>query len=227
MRYFDYLTQEQEASLFHVPPVSFDHTTRKDLLAYAVGAALYMPATRASVAEDIIKLRASGLITVIIDLEDAIGDGEVDYAEESIVRHLAFLSAYAENEPEQRGSLPLLFIRVRNPAQLRDLIFRLGSLITMLTGFVFPKFSVENGTDYFEAIADYNDTRSYSAPVLYGMPILENAPIIYRESRMDTLLGVRDLLGQYREYVLNVRIGATDFSSLFDCGAARISASMT
>lgn len=174
-----------------------------------------MPATRASVAEDIIKLRASGLITVIIDLEDAIGDGEVDYAEESIVRHLAFLSAYAENEPDQRGSLPLLFIRVRNPAQLRDLIFRLGSLITMLTGFVFPKFSVENGTDYFEAIADYNDTRSYSAPVLYGMPILENAPIIYRESRMDTLLGVRDLLGQYRGYVLNVRIGATDFSSLF------------
>ncbi|OMF29651.1 MULTISPECIES: HpcH/HpaI aldolase/citrate lyase family protein [unclassified Paenibacillus] len=215
MRYFDYLTQEQETSLFHVPPVSFDHTTSKDLLAYAVGAALYMPATRSSVAEDIIKLRASGLVTVIIDLEDAIGDGEVDYAEESVVRHLAFLSAYAENDPEPRGSLPLLFIRVRNPEQLQDLIFRLGSLITMLTGFVFPKFSVLNGVEFFEAIADYNNTRTYSAPVLYGMPILENAPIIYRESRLDSLLAIRDLLGQYREYVLNVRIGATDFSSLF------------
>lgn len=185
-----------------------------------------MPATRSSVAEDIIKLRASGLVTVIIDLEDAIGDGEVDYAEESVVRHLAFLSAYAENEPELRSSLPLLFIRVRHPEQLRDLIFRLGSLISMLTGFVFPKFSTLNGVEYFEAIADYNNTRIYSAPVLYGMPILENAPIIYRESRMDSLLAIRDLLGQYREYVLNVRIGATDFSSLFDRGAARISVSM-
>lgn len=174
-----------------------------------------MPATRSSVAEDIIKLRGSGLVTVIMDLEDAIGDGEVDYAEESIVRHLAFLSAYTENEPDKGGSLPLLFIRVRNPEQLQQLIFRLGTFITMLTGFVFPKFSMENGADYFEAIADYNSSRSYSAPVLYGMPILESAPIIYRESRLDTLLAIRDLLAEYRDYVLNVRIGATDFSSLF------------
>ncbi|MNO38106.1 hypothetical protein D3C76_282010 [compost metagenome] len=215
MRYFDYLTKEQEMSLFYSPPVSFDPATHKELLAYAVGAALYMPATRPSVAEDILKLKASGLVTVIMDLEDAIGDGEVDFAEESIVRHLAFLSAYADNEPDSRNSLPLLFIRVRNPEQLQQLIFRLGTLITMLTGFVFPKFTLENGVEYFEAIADYNSSRSYSAPVLYGMPILESASVIYRESRLDTLLGIRDLLGEYREYVLNVRIGATDFSSLF------------
>ncbi len=36
-------------------------------------------------------------------------------------------------------------------------------------------------------IADYNSSRSYSAPVLYGMPILESASIIYRESRLDSL----------------------------------------
>ncbi|OMD46414.1 citrate lyase subunit beta [Paenibacillus borealis] len=215
MRYFDYLTQEQETSLFYSPPVSFNHTTSKELLAYAVGAALYMPATRSTVAEDILKLRAAGLVTVIIDLEDAIGDGEVDYAEESVVRHLSFLSAYAENEPDPRNSLPLLFIRVRNPEQLQKLIFRLGSFITMLTGFVFPKFSVDNGVEYFEAIADYNSSRGYLAPVLYGMPILESAPIIYRETRTDSLLAIRNLLGDYRDYVLNVRIGATDFSSLF------------
>ncbi|OKP83537.1 citrate lyase subunit beta [Paenibacillus helianthi] len=202
-------------SLFYSPPVKFDSSTPKELLAYAVGAALYMPATRSSVAEDILKLKASGLVTVIMDLEDAIGDGEVDFAEESVVRHLAFLSAYADNEPDLRNSLPLLFIRVRNPEQLQQLIFRLGTLITMVTGFVFPKFTLENGVEYFEAIADYNSSRSYSAPVLYGMPILESAPVIYRESRLDTLLGIRALLGEYRDYVLNVRIGATDFSSLF------------
>ncbi|OMD49800.1 citrate lyase subunit beta [Paenibacillus odorifer] len=196
--------------------MSFNHnTTSKDLLAHAVGAALYMPATRASVPEDILKLKSAGLVTVIIDLEDAIGDNEVDHAEESLIQHLIFLAAYEENEPSGSDSLPLLFIRVRNPEQLQQLIFRLGSLVTMLTGFVFPKFSVDNGIQYFEAIADYNRTRSYSDPVLYGMPILESAPIIYRESRVDSLLSIRNLLGNYREYVLNVRIGATDFSSLF------------
>ncbi|WP_245237949.1 HpcH/HpaI aldolase/citrate lyase family protein [Paenibacillus etheri] len=216
MRYFDYLTKEQEIALFFNPPISFNHnTTSKDLLAHAVGAALYMPATRASVPEDILKLKSAGLVTVIIDLEDAIGDNEVDHAEESLIQHLIFLAAYEENEPSGSDSLPLLFIRVRNPEQLRQLIFRLGSLVTMLTGFVFPKFSVDNGIQYFEAIADYNRTRSYSDPVLYGMPILESAPIIYRESRVESLLSIRNLLGNYREYVLNVRIGATDFSSLF------------
>jgi citrate lyase beta subunit len=216
LRYFDYLTKEQEIALFYNPPISFNHnTTSKDLLAHAVGAALYMPATRASVPEDILKLKSAGLVTVIIDLEDAIGDNEVDHAEESLIQHLIFLAAYEENEPSGSDSLPLLFIRVRNPEQLRQLIFRLGSLVTMLTGFVFPKFSVDNGIQYFEAIADYNRTRSYSEPVLYGMPILESAPIIYRESRVDSLSSIRNLLGNYREYVLNVRIGATDFSSLF------------
>lgn len=214
MRYFDYLTKEQEISLFYTPPISFDHTTNKELLAYAVGAALYMPATRASVAEDIIKLKNAGLVTVIIDLEDAIGDDQVDNAEESIIQHLIYLAAYAENELDSSNSLPLLFIRVRNPDQLRQMIFRLGSLVTMLTGFVFPKFSVDNGIQYFETLAEYNNTRGYNDPVLYGMPILETAPIIYRESRVDSLLSIRDLLRNYRELVLNVRIGATDFSSL-------------
>ncbi|AIQ72090.1 citrate lyase subunit beta [Paenibacillus odorifer] len=195
--------------------MSFDHTTNKELLAYAVGAALYMPATRASVAEDIIKLKNAGLVTVIIDLEDAIGDDQVDNAEESIIQHLIYLAAYAENELDSANSLPLLFIRVRNPDQLRQMIFRLGSLVTMLTGFVFPKFSVDNGIQYFETLAEYNNTRGYNDPVLYGMPILETAPIIYRESRVDSLLSIRDLLRNYRELVLNVRIGATDFSSLF------------
>ena len=215
MKYFDYLTDEQEMSLFYSPPITFDYTMNKELLAYAVGAALYMPATRPTVAEDILKLKESGLVTVIIDLEDAIGDGEVDMAEQSVIRHLSYLAAYAENEKNPSSSLPLIFIRVRNPSQLQELIFRLGSLTTILTGFVFPKFTAENGVDYFEVLADYNNTRSYSASVLYGMPILESASIIYRESRLESLLAIRNLLGEYRDYVLNVRIGATDFSSLF------------
>ncbi|BCG56903.1 HpcH/HpaI aldolase/citrate lyase family protein [Paenibacillus sp. URB8-2] len=215
MRYFEHLTPDQEKMLFYSPPVCFDHTTDKALLAYAVGAALYMPATRPNAAEDIWKLRKGGLVTVIMDLEDAIGDGEVEQAEEMVVRHLSVLAELAEKSEEERCSIPLLFIRVRSPLQLRRLIFRLDSLILLVTGFVFPKFTAENGGDYFEALADYNRSRRVGAPPLYGMPILESASIIYRESRLDNLLSIRQLLYGYRDYVLNVRIGATDFSSAF------------
>lgn len=216
MKYFDYLTDGERDTLFYIPPAAFDHKkTPKETLAYAVGAALYMPATRAAAAEDIIKLKQSGLVTVIMDLEDAIGDGEVHEAEESVLRHLSVLAAYAEGEGDSMDRLPLLFIRVRSSDQLQRMIFRLGSLITLLTGFVFPKFTAANGVEYFEAIADYNSSRSDDAPVLYGMPILESASIIYRESRLDSLLSIANLLSDYRDYVLNVRIGATDFSSLF------------
>ena len=86
---------------------------------------------------------------------------------------------------------------------------------SLITGFVLPKFTQENGWTYFEEIAQYNKHRAASASVLYGLPILESASVIYRESRVETLLEIKKILETYRQYVLNVRIGATDFSSLF------------
>jgi citrate lyase beta subunit len=47
------------------------------------------------------------------------------------------------------------------------------------------------------------------------MPILETSDVIFRESRLSTLLDIQTLLTKYKKYVLNVRIGATDFSSIF------------
>ena len=51
--------------------------------------------------------------------------------------------------------------------------------------------------------------------MLYGMPILESSDIIYKESRMETLLKIKNLLDSYKKYILNVRVGATDFCGLF------------
>ncbi|MGC5326520.1 HpcH/HpaI aldolase/citrate lyase family protein, partial [Brevibacillus sp. SYSU BS000544] len=50
---------------------------------------------------------------------------------------------------------------------------------------------------------------------LYGMPILEHSSIIFKETRIDSLVAIKEILDRYQDYVLNVRIGATDFSSLF------------
>lgn len=215
MKYFSDLTADQRSSLFYSPPVPFTNASDKELLAYAVGAVLYIPATRPKLADSLLKLRDKGLVSAIIDLEDAIGDLEVSAGEQAVVSQLSYLLRLADAGMLLQDDIPLIFIRVRHPEQLQRLIVRLGPAVRLLTGFSLPKFSPDNGGMYLEAIADYNRTKGSTAPVLYGMPILESAPIIYRESRIESLLMLRELIDRYQDYVLNVRIGATDFSSLF------------
>jgi hypothetical protein len=47
------------------------------------------------------------------------------------------------------------------------------------------------------------------------MPILESPHIAYKEGRTVELAGIRQILERYKDLVLNVRVGATDFSSCF------------
>ncbi|WP_082588161.1 HpcH/HpaI aldolase/citrate lyase family protein [Paenibacillus sp. Soil724D2] len=215
MRYFNYLTADEEKALFYLPPTSFHNHSRKEILAYSIGAALYMPATRTTFAEDIAFGKIEGLVSVILDLEDAVGENEVHAAEESLVNQMNKLATFIEVGILHTDNLPLLFVRVRSVNQLNYLIERLEENVALLTGFVFPKFTADNGEAYFQILENYNDERPPSAPMLYGLPILESGPVIYKESRTHTLQTIKEILEQYKNLVLNVRIGATDFSSLF------------
>jgi citrate lyase beta subunit len=215
LRYFSYLTDEQEQSFFHSPPIPFNNHAPKEWLAHSIGAALYMPATREHIADDLAAAKHEGLVSMIFDLEDAIGDNHVDRAEEMLKQTLMTITRYIHSGVLQSERIPLMFIRVRSSAQLKRLLFFVGEEIESVVGFVFPKFNAENGESYFSLISEYNARKSHSSPTLYGMPILESSEIIYRESRIETLLAISNVLRQYNEYVLNVRIGATDFSSLF------------
>ncbi|MGY3385272.1 citrate lyase beta subunit [Paenibacillus polymyxa] len=180
-----------------------------------------MPATRSEVAEEIKNGKHEGLTTVILDLEDAIGDQQVGQAEESLAQQLLQLLSYVRTGMMSEQQLPLLFVRVRSVEQLERLLNSLGETLALLTGFVLPKFSSDNGRAYFALIAEYNRTMHTGAgdasrtPVLYGLPILESSKIIYRETRWKELLAIKEILDEVQEYVLNVRIGATDFSSLY------------
>lgn len=215
MRYFQYLTPEEEQSLFYATPQIFDNTSDKELLAYAVGAALYMPGTRACIAEDLLAQKHEGLASIVIDLEDAIGDHQIEEAEASLLLQMQRISALTSSGALPLTRLPLIFIRVRGEEQLKRLLTLLDEQIRLVTGFVFPKFTEENGENYFYALEEYNRTKPQGYPNLYGMPILESATVLYRETRMEALLGIKHILDRYHRYVLNVRIGATDFSSLF------------
>ncbi|ALA40881.1 citrate lyase subunit beta [Paenibacillus peoriae] len=201
--------------------MEFHNRSPKSILAYAIGAALYMPATRSEVAEEIKNGKHEGLTTVILDLEDAIGDQQVGQAEQSLAQQLLQLLSYVRTGMMSEQQLPLLFVRVRSVEQLERLLNGLGESLSLLTGFVLPKFSSDNGRAYFALIAEYNRNMHTGAgnasnmPVLYGLPILESSKIIYRETRWNELLSIKEILDEYQEYVLNVRIGATDFSSLY------------
>lgn len=211
MRYFSYLSPGEREALFLKAPegIAVDN---QHLLAHALGATLYMPATRKTIAQDLIAGKLTGLMSMVLCLEDAIGDNEVQQAEGLLVSHLETLSCAVEQGRISHEDLPLIFVRVRDARQMSRVVDVLGENSLLLTGFVFPKFTVENGNEYFASLEAMN--RGREKP-LYGMPILESPEIIYVEQRHENLLKIKKILDQYRQLVLNVRFGATDFSGLF------------
>ena len=211
MKHFNYENPERKKDIFYKEPVSFTKYTNKETLAYALGATLYMPAMKESIAIDLINKKYGELTSTVLDLEDSVGDCQLVKAEQMLYRHIEAIYMAVENQKITLDELPLIFIRVRNSKQMRDITDKLGQLQRVITGYVFPKFTYETGKEFLE-ILRANNTDDI---ILYGMPILESSEIMYKESRMKALLKIKSLLDNYNEYILNVRIGATDFSGLF------------
>jgi citrate lyase beta subunit len=217
LKHFSYLTGTQVEEVFHVPPGEFTRRSDRDLLAYSLGATLYMPGTRKEIASDIrsgkfLDGRFAGLISMVMCLEDSISDVEVEEATDNIAAQVNKLFEWVEQGELKEEQIPLMFIRVRHSDQMNELFLKMGKAIVLLSGFVFPKFTSENGRIYFETLKNMN--RSLDFP-LYGMPILESADVMYKETRLTSLLAIKEVIDGYQSLVLNVRMGATDFSGLF------------
>jgi len=211
MRYFNYLSPEEEHAIFFLSP-QLIRIDDQSLLEYALGATLYMPATRKTIAQDVISGKLKGLMSMVLCLEDAIGDNEVSEAESMMKYQMQQLALALSQGSITAADIPLIFVRIRDVEQMWRVTHLLGQNAALLTGFVFPKFTAKNGSLYFEALDKIN--KCQTKPI-YGMPILESPEIMYMESRQKSLFEVKNLLDSYRKLVLNVRIGATDFSGLF------------
>ncbi len=211
MEHFSYLSEEKRDTIFYKAPEGFNKYSDKDLLSYSLGATLYMPATRTSIAQDLLDRKFPGLSSMVIDLEDSVGDEELHKAEAQLLHHIDTLNQALERRAFSMDDLPLIFIRVRDPLQFRRISSELGNAQQVLTGYVFPKFSSQTGAQFLEILEAINQDFG----VLYGMPILESSDILFKESRMDALMKIKALLDSYKRYILTVRIGATDFSGLF------------
>ncbi|MEV8032889.1 HpcH/HpaI aldolase/citrate lyase family protein [Streptomyces sp. NPDC086182] len=207
MRHFGHVTPEERQRLFHQEPGVFTSDSPARILAAALGATLYSPATRPTLADDIIKQSTRGVVSMVLCLEDSIDDSEVVGAEENLVRQFTDLAARPD-----AGEVPLLFVRVRFPEQIPDLVRRLGPAVRLLSGFVMPKFTEERGTPFLEALAV---AEAASGRRLFAMPVLESPELLYRESRVETLEGISRAVDKYRDRVLALRLGVTDFCSSY------------
>lgn len=205
MRHFGHIAPEVRQRLFHQEPCEFTADSPARLLSVALGATLYSPATRPRLADDIVKQAGLGVVSMVLCLEDSIGDEDVAAGEENLVRQFTDLA-------ERAVDLPLLFIRVRFPEQIPDLVRRLGPTVGLLSGFVLPKFTEERGIPFLEALSV---AEAASGHRLFAMPVLESPELLYRETRVETLEGIARAVDKYRDRVLALRLGVTDFCSSY------------
>lgn len=206
MRHFGHLAPAVRKRLFYREPGEFTPDSPTRLLSAALGATLYSPATRPRLADDVVKQGGSGVVSMVLCLEDSIDDADVSAGEENLVRQFADLAG------RPGADLPMLFIRVRTPEQIPDLVRRLGPAVSLLSGFVLPKFTAERGLPFLEALTT---TEAGSGRRLFAMPVLESPELLYRESRVETLEGIFRAVDKYRDRVLALRLGVTDFCSSY------------
>lgn len=202
----------QPSEKFVLEPVEFNKYTEKALLRYCLGATMYMPGTK-NFLQAILDKKYPGLTSMVMCFEDACKEEDVPAAEENVLHLLDALNEELEKGTITYNEIPLIIFRVRNIEQFKHFAERLKKeQIHLITAFNFPKFNRSNGREYFEYLDELNKRFD---EVIYGMPILESHEMAYLETRLPELMGVKEILDQYKSLVLNVRVGGTDFSSVF------------
>lgn len=182
---------------------------KDNVLYYSVGALLYCPANKESIANSIINEKFGTKFSLALCLEDTINDDFVAESEELLIASISKIYISYQKQPFY---LPKIFIRVRNPEQIKRLTEHLKENIEIITGFIIPKFNLGNAKDYINEIIRANELANKK---LYMMPIYENSTIIDLRYRTDILYSLKDLLSQVEELVLNIRVGGNDLCHMF------------
>jgi citrate lyase beta subunit len=142
-------------------------------------------------------------------LEDTVHEDAVEDAENELYQTLKSISA-AKSKKE--FYIPLIFVRVRSPQQLKKLAVIYNEFSEILTGFILPKFYIENCATYIEAIQEIKENTN---PNYYYMPIFESASMIPLRTRYDYLEDIKTQLEVISDSILNIRVGGNDLSHAF------------
>ena len=197
---------------FYKEPEEFNKYTDISMLKYCLGATMYMPGTK-DFAQAIIDRKHPGLTTMVMCFEDACEESKVPQAEENSIHLLDVISEKMEKGELTYKDIPLIFFRVRSVEQFKHFSSMLKpEHIKVIAGFNFPKYNSLNGRQYLEHLKYLNEK---FGEIIYGMPIIEDSRVAFKETRMDELMAVKEIMDEYKDLILNVRVGGTDFSSCF------------
>lgn len=197
---------------FFKAPVDFNKYTDRSLLQYCLGATMYMPGTK-DFAQAIVNKKYPGLTSMVLCFEDACPEADVPAAEQNAIRLLSILDEKERNGELDYKDVPLIFFRVRSVEQFRHFSAMLRpEHIRFITGINFPKFNALNGAAYMDHLVELNHR---FGEVIYGMPIIEDSRVAFKETRLEELLGIKRIVDADKELILNIRVGGTDFSSCF------------
>lgn len=159
---------------------------------YALGATLYMPATRSDILDVIRGVKLPGLRSVVVCLEDAVAVSDVDAA----LQQLRGVLKAIQFEHLRNGDGPLVFIRPRDSemaAMLND-----WPEICAVDGFVVPKLTFSSQGQWVKAVTN---------PALLLMPTLETSEVYNPAAMVDLGAALRSDFG---DRILALRIGGND-----------------
>ena len=177
---------------------------KNNILYYSIGALLYCPANKKSVADSVVQEKFGSKYSLALCLEDTINDRFVEEAEQTLIRTINHIYVSYEKNPFY---LPKIFVRVRNESQITRLTRAFGDSLQIVTGYILPKFTTENAAAYIQALIQANETARQK---LYVMPIYENMAMIDLRRRIELLYELKDTLAPIEDLVLNIRVGGND-----------------
>lgn len=163
-----------------------------NLSPFALGATLYMPATRGDLLEVVQGRKLPELCSLVICLEDGIAAPEVARGLDNLQRLLQQLQAEGGRSSEG----PLLFVRPRDAvmaARLHD-----WPLLSLIDGFVLPKLTLANLPVWQQAVTDGRWAL---------MPTLETAEVYNPLCMAELAAALQQTLGAR---ILALRIGGND-----------------
>jgi len=185
------------------------HFMKNALHYYSVGPLLYCPGNRKTIAPSIIQQKLGDSFSLALCLEDTINDSCVEEAEHCLAASVSQIQAAAGCSSFY---MPDIFIRVRSPRQILKLPAMLGTSAGMISGFIIPKFSLENADNYIQMMIKANEL---SSKTYYMMPIFESTGMIDLRSRYDVLYTLKEKLKKIEPIVLNIRVGGNDLCHLY------------
>lgn len=164
----------------------------KKLSPFALGATLYMPATRNDLLDVVFAEKLEGLRSVVVCLEDAVSESDID----SALFNLSLLLSAIDVRGGRPVIAPLVFVRPRN-AEMAAMLAQ-WPLMRHVDGLVMPKLTLKNLGAWEAAVRGTE---------LFLMPTLET-PEVFDPSAM---VDLRDaLLASVQERIIALRIGGND-----------------